>query len=281
MSHPKNCIFCGAKPLSEEHIWSKWTYDLLPKRKGTTHERGIILTSRGSPKIRGIKTLKKYQGDVSGIKVKAVCRSKDRGTNSKGEVGCNNGWMSDQEERVKPILSPLIVDQPIVMGEDQQRILSAWIATKVMVAEFSNPDDVVSTDRERQYLKDHWRPPDTWKIWIARQTGRAWRSGYNRHALTLGALNETGTPVPHDGTFRKNTQLVTIGIGNVLFHVFSSREPAISDRGYKNQVALFRIHPFGGNFLWPPSSTVSDANIQYLVTQFDRWLSTLNWTPGP
>src|SRR4249919_1207427 len=109
MEKPKVCVFCGATPLSKEHVWSEWTYKTLPKRQGGSHVRGVIQTTKGSPRIRGLRSIKKHQGDVSAIRIRAVCRSKTRGTNSLGKTGCNDGWMNHQEDAVKQILTPLIL----------------------------------------------------------------------------------------------------------------------------------------------------------------------------
>src|SRR5262245_43404006 len=116
MGRAQVCVFCGAKPLSKEHIWSEWTYRILPKRKGGSHVRGVIQTSKATPKIKGLKKSKAYQGDISGIRIRAVCRSRTGGTNSLGKTGCNNGWMNHQETAVRPILTPLILDQPAVLA---------------------------------------------------------------------------------------------------------------------------------------------------------------------
>jgi hypothetical protein len=274
---PKVCIFCGATPLSKEHVWSEWTYQILPKVKGGTHVRGVIQTGKASPKIKGIRTLKTYQGQVNVIQIRAVCRSKTKGTNSLGKTGCNNGWMNHQDDGIKPILTPLILGQPAVLGPEQQRALASWIAMKVMVTEYSEPEDVVSTQEERSAMFNQRTVPAHWKIWIARQTGQLWRTGYLRQSATLGTPDETGTPIPPGGSRAKNTQLISIGFGYLVVHVFSTRVPEM--RWDYPQGTLFRIHPFRDTLVWPPRNVMNGAQIDFLGRQYDRFLEGLHWVP--
>jgi hypothetical protein len=271
MSKTKVCIFCGATPLSKEHLWSEWTYRILPKIKGGSHARGVIQTANSSPKIKGIRQIKTYQGQVNTIQVRAVCASKKGSTNSLGKVGCNNGWMNEQEQAVKPILSPLILDQSIIMDQHKQAILANWVATKLMVAEFENSADLVSTQEERDIVFKNRCPPPGWKIWIGCQTGKQWRTGYGRHASTVDLL-EDGVPPPPI----KNTQLVTMGIGHLLIHAFYNR-PDLLKIDYPNKVALFRIHPFDSGFSWPPLTIIQDVDIDRLHLQFEQHLSGFTW----
>ena len=116
---------------------------------------------------------KSYQGSVNTIKIKAVCTSKPRSTNSLGETGCNNGWMSELDTAVKPILTPLVLDQQTILGKDRQRVLATWIAMKVMVAEHSDPQRVVSTSEDRTFLMKNLSPPTSGKFGLPARPARA------------------------------------------------------------------------------------------------------------
>jgi hypothetical protein len=275
---PKICVFCGATPLSKEHIWSEWTYEILPKVKGS-HVRGVSQSAKGNPKIKGLRYIKNYQGEVNTIQVRAVCRSKSKkgGTNSLGKTGCNNGWMNHQEEAVKPIASPLILGKSFTLGQKEQRILSSWLATKLMVAEQNDPESAVSTQDERTSVMQTLTAPARWSIWIARQTARGWRTGYELFSATLGPLDSGGTPIPPDGSLAKNTQLVSLGIGFLFVHVFSTRVPE-AQIGYPDGV-LRRIHPFSGAAIsWPPTETITDPGIEFLMRRYDEHLGRIPWT---
>jgi hypothetical protein len=191
--------------------------------------------------------------------------------------------MSTLETNVKPILTPLVLDQHAILSADRQRVLAAWIATKVMVAEHDDPLRVVSTQSDRTFLMDHLAPPPTWKIWMGRQSGRGWYMRYWRNSVTIASADDDGKPImPLSGPVAKNTQLVTIGMGYVFFHVFSSSNPDMLARvNYPNKVALFRIHPFDSGFFWPPRVVVRDDHIGMLTRNFDRFLDGLPWMSTP
>jgi hypothetical protein len=252
---------------------------MLPRIKDLSHVRGVVDTERVPTKRQRLVSRKSYQGSVNTIKIKAVCTSKPKSTNSLGKTGCNNGWMSDLETAVKPILTPLVLDQQTILGKDRQRVLATWIAMKAMVAEHSDPQRIVSTSEERAFLMKNRSPPDTWKIWIARQTGKSWYMRYMRNSVTVASFGDDGKPVvPLTGPLAKNTQLVTIGMGYVVFHIFSSTHADMLARvDYRNKVLLFRIHPFDSGFFWPPPGIVNGAQIDFLIRNFDNFLDGIPW----
>jgi hypothetical protein len=137
---PGKCIFCGSGGMSKEHVWSEWTYELVPKLKDAGHQRVVMKSSKHNPHITGVASDRTYQGATNTIKIKCVC-----------ERDCNNGWMSRMETAAKPILTPLILGQPAIVSKDEARTVAAWAAMKMMVTEFSIPEDVVSTQQERTH----------------------------------------------------------------------------------------------------------------------------------
>lgn len=267
----KICIFCGGKPLSREHIWSQWTYQIFPKRRDGTHDRivGVTIGADG-PKAYTISR-KTHQGDVSTTKVKAVCKQR-----------CNNGWMSRLEECAKPTLTKLMTATPTVLHSDDAKIISAWAAMKVMVSEYGTTEDVVSLQSERQFVMDNLAAPKNWNIWVASHHGDAWRSGYMRHSATLGLVDEKGNPKPLNETLAKNTQYVFLGVGHLLIIVLSSQVPGKSfSLDHRLSHIVRRIHPFVGDVRWPPLAAISDADIDlHLSRAFHNYLKTLKWAFG-
>lgn len=66
---------------------------------------------------------KTRQGGYLTRKARVVCR------------GCNNGWMSVMEDRVKPTLKALVFQKIHFLSVEDQRALSAWIAIKTAINE--------------------------------------------------------------------------------------------------------------------------------------------------
>jgi hypothetical protein len=266
----KRCIFCGEFGLSKEHIFSKWTYALVPNSPTDTHARGHFTSSRGSPGVIENREIKHYQGNVNTIRLRVVCKT------------CNNGWMSRQDNEIKSTLSALILCKAVSLNEAEQLKLATWITMKAMVAEQSRPDDAASIQGERSLLMADLRPPPSWQIWVARQTGITWRVAYQRRASTLGYLDGQGITQSPDGTLAKNTQSITIGLGQLLLNVVSTRVPQLrfSFRDTTIGHAMHPIHPYNRDISWPPSQILDGAQAELVATAFDRYTDTLKWREG-
>lgn len=266
---PGRCIFCGSLGVSKEHIWPQWSFKYVPKGENTRHTRGIFVSSNASPKIRGAREVRQHNGTVSTIQLKVVC-----------ERHCNNGWMSTLETRVKPILTPLMLGQPVVLSTADQRTLAKWFAMKVMVAEFSDPRDVSSPQSERDYLMSNEGPPPNWQIWIAHRRGPDWRVKYTRTALTLGVSVDGGLIEAPDNSLAKNSKAVTMGIGELLLHAIAT--PAGIGVQFDQNLTrqLSQIWPNSNGFLWPPGHILNDAGCDVVASALDRFSLTLPWRAG-
>ncbi len=143
------CIFCGRPRLTREHVWADWLKRYIPKTAANYSYLSATLHPAHSEFQR-----KKISGDLRSRKLRVVCTS------------CNTGWMSQLQERAKPYLLPLIHGDTTAFYTDAQQLLSAWIAMFVMVAEHFDRYKVVSTNRERRYLRKELRAPPNWRIWI-------------------------------------------------------------------------------------------------------------------
>lgn len=262
---PGKCIFCGRGGLTKEHIWSDWTKEHLPKLRGS-HRSTLVVETAG---IQGLNRVRKRQGQVD-AQVRAVCR-----------VHCNGGWMSAMEERVKPILTPLMLGGAAVLSHERQRDLAAWMAMKCMVLEFDAPETVVTPLAEREWLMHHQEAPSNWRIWIASQLGMKWRTGSLRTAHTLGGARRGETPATPDGTFAKNTQSITLGFGRLAIKAISTRVPEldlIPDGVYPR--IWFQIWPVAPGFLWPAGPPISDVGFRDAALSLRRIVSAMPWRPA-
>ena len=166
-TEPRRCIFCGNSSTTKEHVWSKWTYAFVP-REALKHDRIRTSTSRNDARIAGITTAKAYNGGVNTIKLKVVCGP------------CNNGWMSKLDKAAKRVLIPLITGDAALLAESDQALVAAWIAMKIMVCEFEEPETVVTPQSEREHVMRTQSAPATWQIWIANHRDRRWTNSFYR-----------------------------------------------------------------------------------------------------
>lgn len=89
--------------------------------------------------------------------------------------GCNNGWMSQLEERVQPFLTAMILDHAVTVEVEQQRLLSRWLACKAMVVDNAQDSDKPRffAEADRRHLREQGEPPaSVWGVWIGRCSGR-------------------------------------------------------------------------------------------------------------
>jgi len=268
---PGRCIFCGQTGLSKEHIWSAWTYALVPTIKDGHHTRGVVQSAKDDPKKIYIESLRNHNGSTNTVKLHVVCKR-----------DCNNGWMSRLDERAKPILSPLIMGQPAVLSVESQTVVAAWAAMKMMVSEFSRRIDVSTAQDERTFLMKELRPPPNWKIWIAHTQSEKWRSAYYRNSSMVGRLNEAGVPVAHEGSLRKNTQSISIGIGQLFISAISSNVPGVefhAPADAKRHIRQIWPAAVGGCF-WPPGTIFTTSAADAFAESFSHFMKTLNWTPA-
>jgi hypothetical protein len=132
---PNSCIFCGKPAGSREHIWPQWI--LARKNFGP-----FRLKRAGAPAVILNNTE---------LTTKAICGK------------CNTGWMSDLENEVIPILTPIFEDKPVSLDEHQQHVLAVWItkmaflfdSTKGRNAEnvFYRRPDGIALAKSRQILQ--------------------------------------------------------------------------------------------------------------------------------
>ena len=123
------CVFCGAPANSVEHVIPKWISKSARDAVPGINQTSVILDADGTP----LRTVGQKFGDVT---VKCVCTT------------CNTGWMSKLETSVKPVLLPLVLGTDefvVVLDEQQQADLAAWVMKTVMMFSFTLPNEFHST----------------------------------------------------------------------------------------------------------------------------------------
>jgi hypothetical protein len=254
---PGRCIFCGRHGLSKEHIWSEWTHEIVPRNPDGVHDRLVVnLRKKDSDHYR-----KTHQGSTSSIKIRKVCKS------------CNSGWMSRLDKAAKPLLLPLILENPVCLSPDALRFAATWIAMKLMVAEWSRPIDVATPQEERTFLMEHQEPPTSWKIWIASHSSEVWRTTYHRHSSRIGVAPKGVIPSVADRPATKNIQATTLGIGCLLVYAVSTRLPLDFELPSQVRGNAFPIWPIVGAVTWPPSRTLSQLEVETIALAMERSLS--------
>jgi hypothetical protein len=189
--------------------------------------------------------------------------------------------MSALETQAKPILTPLIRGEKYELREEEQRVLSRWIAVKAVVSEHARRELVATTSEDRREIMKGVVSTQRWQIWVGKHASRQWHhGGYHRNAMTLGALNPaTGVPEPPDNSLVKNTQAVTLGLGALIIYAIFTRVEALGELKFSGQLGegLRQIHPHRGPIIWPAGVVLSDLQIEHITTAFDRFAAKFKW----
>lgn len=140
---PGTCIFCKRSPpeikMSQEHIWSDWLQDILPRHP--------VRTEGFTPNLLEIEYIEK-QGDVGTKKVRIVCTE------------CNGGWMSGIVAAAKPYATTLINGGNIYLDQNGQRALADWIGLSALMAnQITRSGDKLDTADIAYFYKTHHTPP--------------------------------------------------------------------------------------------------------------------------
>jgi hypothetical protein len=143
------CIFCGDRVNSKEDAWPLW----LMRQLGNT-EMGIVEAQRG------MHPPKKWLSTKYPLRIGFVCKT------------CNNGWMSELENRVKPVIERFFLDEQVTLDQNAQTILAIWSCKNAMVYEALryNPPWFFTT-QERNTFRESLHLPSQTSIWIAKSIG--------------------------------------------------------------------------------------------------------------
>jgi hypothetical protein len=239
----RKCIFCDqSKKLTKEHLWSKWTRQLV-SHDILKHEYADHIF-----KVDGVdRNVRTYGWDPRNSTIKSVCHE------------CNNGWMSSLDGAGKPILSLLIKGEAASLDADSQKLIATWVAMKTMVGEFFDPVKAAIPLSERQFLRDRRQPPDNWIIWIGNYTRDKWAGEWVHTAIGI----DSAEGIARRDTKIPNTQTTTFVVGKLYAHIFSSEIPDIIagiTLGKIGLEKLAQIWPVRESFIGWPTNALGDVD---------------------
>lgn len=135
------CIFCGNRANSREHVWPMWLARIIAKLPGENKILFNIRTNEQGERSR-------WKSTKPEIVTKNVCKA-----------GCNEGWMSDLEKDVAPILRPMISGKEQTLTGKQQAIITIWLLKTAMVLDSTSPESNFYEKSERFHFRNTFLPP--------------------------------------------------------------------------------------------------------------------------
>ena len=206
MRHQRPCIFCGRHGnKSKEHFYPEWLREFIAT--DGVHNSATTVTQLGNaPKV--LTGSSRRQGHLITKKFRVVCES------------CNNGWMSQIESAVKPILLAGVHGVELSLDREKQRNLAAWVCLKAMVCEHSDAKLASTPFVDRHAFYNDRLIPEYFRLYIGAHSTNSVTWVY-RHSATI-SFDRTTRPVLLDG-LQRNVQTTTFILGRLLFHLLAAR----------------------------------------------------------
>lgn len=153
------CPFCGLPgKRSKEHVWPSWLSAEMHRLARAMHAvpgrqyRVRIGTQFGERTAERLDVVSRQ-----------VCKR------------CNETWMSALENRVKPLILPMLEDFPTSLSATAQQVIATWAAKMSMTLDLSVPRDSRTViPAQRRELFDTGLPPKQSTVWLGRFAGDEW-----------------------------------------------------------------------------------------------------------
>lgn len=247
----RTCVFCKGTPLTKEHIFPDWLKSILDRESELKHSSDRLSVQFEHGKAFLTPFRKQKSGNLMSTKLLIVCKS------------CNSGWMSMLQQQTKPILTPLVLGESIILktAEIDQRL--KWIVMATMVAEFDDREYKRIPISQLRAFKLDPKIPEGWKIWIGAYEGTK-PAHYNHIGSTQLSRNFRVT----------HLQASTFIIGKFIIYAVSSDDET-TIKNYSNQITdkLVQIYPHKSSFFFTSSPTIQLPIMPINDEDFDRLIT--------
>lgn len=243
----RSCVFCGGRPVTNEHVWPRWVGELVQKHTGVSFFKTAIGDRRwDAPKID--------------IQVRRVCDP------------CNTGWMSEIETRTKPILAPMIVGDPdtALLSPADQVGIASWAVKLALMLDFAHESDPIIPSSEYEHFYRLRHPRGGTVVWLGAYLGSQWGAWARRESLHLRRRAfKAHFPPPET----PNLYILTLAVYRVVFqvvHYFERQSVEIAE-AWPGTDALIRLWPNTGDpRVWPANGLAfNDTELVQLATRED------------
>jgi hypothetical protein len=184
------------------------------------------------------------RGSTSAFKYPNVCTK------------CNNGWMSDLEERVQPIITPMIHGNATTLTESELKIVGCWASkTAVMIDAYFAPRAIPAPEGSHLLYGDR-EPPDTFHVRLgaydapARGIWMPWGRNVAHYTITA----------PSGTEFKTDLVLVPIAFKHLLVwtNVLVGRPDDGTFQGFgpADGLDFVQAWPTIGGVEWPPRRVI-------------------------
>ena len=231
---------------------------MRPHFPRTAHDKSLESFTRLSQSAEYLPSDRVLHGHPTTRKLRVVCR------------GCNNGWMSQLESAVKPLLEPMILGHRVQLNEAAQRILAEWITLKIMVWEPTDQRGTVFKRAQTIAFGADRKSPANLKIWLFRTQ----IPNFAHITRAFTALFRTSDISIADRQI-PNTQTVPFGIGQLVIWVVYSELSDFELAKHSQRFAKALWPPRSCALLWPPMRSLNADEIRHLGLTLGRFLDAV------
>jgi len=234
-------MFCHATGVTKAHIFAEsWTG--LFDKPNDTHEHEVVhrYIDPSTGKQREIKRAKTFA-----LKSRKVC-----GT-------CNSGWLSQLEERVRPLMAAFAQNTPMILDSDEQADLAMWATAASLIAMSMDPEACgFAYPTFAQEINRAKRPTPGMDIWLGANT-HGELGWFGSHSLNLRNVRDA----PEHGAWG-----ATITFGYAVIHIVCHDVPyqRIRLKGDANR-SLRRIWRTTDRVAWPPKLVMRPHDLSPLA----------------
>lgn len=229
------CVLCGSGPVTEDHTYPSWLAELINEHAPFT----VIRT--GTPD---------REAEVVEVSVIRVCEP------------CNSVWLSGLENRVKPVLAPLVtakIGTRTILTRDHRLLLATWAFKTALMLDFTFEPPFIPARWYRDFRRSGL-PPAGAVVWMA-EYGHTTHAVYaHRQPIRVDLTADPGPVVVDEfeglrHPDRPNGVVTTFQAGRVVFQVFGlSALPKIKLGKSVFEPLTVRLWPLtdeDGSVLWP------------------------------
>jgi hypothetical protein len=187
---------------------------------------------------------------VLDLKVKRVCRE------------CNSGWMQELDQRLAPLLIPMLNGHAVCFGPNEIVLMATWAAKIQALYQYAiRPPRAVPPPRLGAICKG--RPSEGTFVWLASYSGK--RSAW----VSSRQLRFQRPSAPEDYQFG---ELFTLAIGHLVVQVLVG--PNWPGTNFRPEVPtpasplILPVWPGIDSGEWPPATQLSDEELDRYARSF-------------
>ncbi len=260
------CLFCGRAWLagmvvkSREHVLGQWMRRLEKNHppEQRSYIAGIEFDEMAKELVEVRPEVVLRKAAMLTLKTRDVCED------------CNQGWMSDLEEVVKPTILQLAkaakAGIAIALARETTRELARWAQKTALTYELTSDAPHIGNFAMGRRLHDGDVLRDS-IVWVARHP-----RDYDL-SIALAHLDVSSTPVPRLGPPDRQVLLVDIVYHYMSIFVFITDSPGQAWPPPLSPSQWARVWPLSSGLVeYPPLSSINGTELTEIFTKPGRWI---------